>query len=405
MNIIIIGAGAAGCFAAIELKRRLGDADITVLERGHKALAKVAITGGGRCNLTNSFAKVRSMEQVYPRGHGLMKKLLHHFSNTDVMEWFEDEGVALVTQDDECVFPASQDAMQIVETLTSLMRRLGVKLITDSAVSNITKAEQGYDITTSDTTYRADKVVVCIGGQPRQRGFDLLKDMDIDIIEPVPSLFTFCIDDRQLTALTGTVVENALVTLTGTKIKGEGPLLITHRGISGPATLKLSARAARVLAEREYKDVDISINWLYGREGDDIMRELHNMALSNGRKMTASVYPQELNARLWRHLLAKAAIPADMRWAEIGGKSMNRLHNVLTNDIYRITGQNKHKEEFVTAGGVALSNLKHSTLEAKNYPGLYFAGEVTDVDAVTGGFNLQAAWTMGYVVAQSIAME
>lgn len=405
MNVMIIGAGAAGCFAAIEIKRRRRDAEVTVLERGTKALAKVAVTGGGRCNLTNSFAQIRSMEQVYPRGHGLMKKLLHHFSHSDTMEWFENERVALVTQDDECVFPKSQDAMQIVHTLTALMSRLGIRLVTNAAVSSITKTETGYEAATKDRIYKADKVVVCIGGQPKKKGFDMLQTLDIDITEPLPSLFTLCIGDKGLTALTGTVVEKAQVTLTGTKMRGEGPLLITHRGISGPATLKLSAFAARELAERGYANSNISINWLYGQETAEITQTLQGIAKIHGQKKLSSVYPQELNARLWKHLLTRASLSADARWAEVRYKGMNRLVNTLTNDIYPVTGKDRHKEEFVTAGGVALSNLRADTLEAKKYPGLYFAGEVTDVDAITGGFNLQAAWTMGYVAAQSVCRK
>lgn len=403
MNIVIIGAGAAGCFAAIEIRRRCPSASVTVLERGRKALAKVAVTGGGRCNLTNSFAYIRSLEHVYPRGHRLMKRLFHRFSHSDAMRWFEEAGVALVTQDDGCVFPRSQDAMQIVTTLLSMMRRENVRLLTEAAVTAVRPAGSGYDVVTSSGVFHADKVVVTTGGHPKISGFDMLKDFDLDIVPPVPSLFSLCIADKGLTELMGTVVENAQVSLTGTKMRGDGALLVTHWGISGPATLRLSSVAARVLAGKSYADTDISINWLYGMDSGEVTRMLEQFVRRHGQKKLSSVYPEALNSRLWAHLLTRASLSPDARWGGLHSKGINRLHNVLVNDTYRIAGKNRFKDEFVTCGGVSLSSLRPDTLEAKNHPGLYFAGEVTDVDAVTGGFNLQAAWTMGYVVACGVA--
>lgn len=405
MRIVIIGAGAAGCFAAIEVKRGCPEAEVTVLEKGTKPLAKVAITGGGRCNLTNSFAEVRSLEQVYPRGFRLMKKLFHHFSPTDAYEWYEREGVGLVTQDDECVFPKSQDAMEIVFTLTSLMNRLGVKALCGCKVTDIaphlpyyavsyTKAEKAHVI-------EADKVIVTTGGHPSPSGFDMLKSLDLEIVSPVPSLFSLCIADKSLTSLMGTVVEQAQVSLAGTKIKTSGPLLITHWGISGPAVLKLSSHGARILAEKHY-EADVMVNWLYEMSNDDVHNMLVSYVAKHSAKKITSAYPSALNARLWTHLVQRAKLSAEMRWSELQGKAFNRLLSVLTSDTYHVTGKNRYKDEFVTCGGVSLNCLKHDTLEAKNHPGLYFAGEVTDVDAITGGFNLQAAWTMGWVVASSL---
>lgn len=405
MRIVIIGAGAAGCFAAIEVKRRCPEAEVTVLEKGTKPLAKVAITGGGRCNLTNSFAEVRSLEQVYPRGFRLIKKLFHHFSPTDAYEWFEREGVGLVTQDDECVFPKSQDAMEIVFTLTSLMKRLGVKTLCGCKVTDIaphlpyyavsyTKAEKAHVI-------EADKVIVTTGGHSSPSGFDMLKSLDLEIVPPVPSLFSLCIADKSLTSLMGTVVEQAQVSLAGAKIKTSGPLLITHWGISGPAVLKLSSHGARILAEKHY-EADVIVNWLYEMSNDDVHNMLVSYVAKHSAKKITSAYPSALNARLWAHLVQRAKLSAEMRWSELQGKAFNRLLSVLTSDTYHVTGKNRYKDEFVTCGGVSLNCLKHDTLEAKNHPGLYFAGEVTDVDAITGGFNLQAAWTMGWVVASSL---
>ena len=405
MRIVIIGAGAAGCFAAIELKRRCPEAEVTVLEKGTKPLAKVAITGGGRCNLTNSFAEVKSLEQVYPRGFRLMKKLFHHFSPKDAYEWFEREGVGLVTQNDECVFPKSQDAMEIVFTLTSLMKRLGVKILCGCKVTDIAPHSPYYVVnyTKAGNTnvIEADKVIVTTGGHPSPSGFDMLKGLDLEIVPPVPSLFSLCISDKSLTALMGTVVEQAQVSLAGTKIKTNGPLLITHWGISGPAVLKLSSHGARILAEKNYQ-ADVIVNWLYEMSNDDVHNMLSAYVEKHSAKKITSAYPSALNARLWAHLVQRAKLSVDMRWSELQGKAFNRLLTVLTSDTYHVTGKNRYKDEFVTCGGVSLNCLKHDTLETKNHPGLYFAGEVTDVDAVTGGFNLQAAWTMGYVVASNI---
>ena len=411
-RIVIIGAGAAGCFAAIEVKRRCPEAEVTVLEKGTKPLAKVAITGGGRCNLTNSFAEVKSLEQVYPRGFRLMKKLFHHFSPKDAYEWFEREGVRLVTQDDECVFPQSQDAMEIVLTLTSLMNRLGVNTLCGSKVSNIAKRDVCSDgnplysvtYTKAGNTHvmEADKVIVTTGGHPSPSGFDMLKGLDLEIVPPVPSLFSLCISDKSLTALMGTVVEQAQVSLASTKIKTNGPLLITHWGISGPAVLKLSSHGARILAEKDYQ-ADVTVNWLFEMSNNDVQEMLSAYVRKHAAKKITSAYPSALNARLWAHLVQRAKLSADMRWSELQGKAFNRLLTVSTSDTYHVTGKNRYKDEFVTCGGVSLNSLKHDTLEAKNHPGLHFAGEVTDVDAVTGGFNLQAAWTMGWVAAKAMA--
>ncbi len=410
-RIVIIGAGAAGCFAAIEVKRRCPKAEVTVLEKGTKPLAKVAITGGGRCNLTNSFAEVKSLEQVYPRGFRLMKKLFHHFSPKDAYEWFEREGVRLVTQDDECVFPQSQDAMEIVLTLTSLMNRLGVNTLCGCKVSNIAKRDVSSDgnpiyavtYTKEGSTHviEADKVIVTTGGHPSPSGFDMLKGLDLEIVPPVPSLFSLCISDKSLTALMGTVVGQAQVSLAGTKIKTNGPLLITHWGISGPAVLKLSSHCARILAEKNYQ-ADVTVNWLFEMSNNDVQEMLSAYVRKQAAKKITSAYPSALNARLWAHLVQRAKLSADMRWSELQGKAFNRLLTVLTSDTYHVTGKNRYKDEFVTCGGVSLNSLKHDTLEAKNHPGLHFAGEVTDVDAVTGGFNLQDAWTMGWVAAKAV---
>lgn len=402
MRIVIIGAGAAGCFCAIEVKRRHPEAEVIILEKGSKPLAKVAITGGGRCNLTNSFLEVKSIKQVYPRGEKLMKRALKRFSNEDTMQWFENEGVRLVTQDDQCVFPQSQDAMEIVLTLNGLAKRLGIEIITNSKVLSVENAKNdGFIVKTEAHSYDATHVVVTTGGSPKVSGIAFLNPLELDIIEPVPSLFTFNVEDKELHNLMGTVVEKVSARLTGTKFSSEGPLLITHWGLSGPAILKLSSHAARHLADNNY-NAEVSINWFCDINEQDVLGLLSEMAKQNPQKQLSNIYPEQFIQRHWLYILNKVGLSPQKKWQEVGPKQMNRLASLLTNDIYKITGKGQFKDEFVTCGGVALSNIDINTFECKKHPGLYFAGEVLDVDAVTGGFNLQAAWSMGYIVAQSI---
>ena len=400
-QIAIIGAGAAGCFAAINIKRRLPSAQVTIYEAGTRPLAKLAVTGGGRCNLTNSFAAVTSLETVYPRGHRLMKRLLHEFSHDDAFRWFEREGVSLVTQDDNCVFPRSQSAMEIVNLLLRRCRELGITIKTACRVTILDHADPIYIIRCKQRQFTAHTVVVATGGSPRLSGMEWLAALGLDIIAPVPSLFSLALDSRQLNTLSGTVVQDVTASLAGTKFRACGPLLITHWGVSGPAVLKLSSLAARHLADHSYTGT-LAINWLGDATPTAAADMLRAMQATNPNKQLQNIYPNALNARLWAHLLAKAGLNAAARWSSMGSRQTNRLADTLTNDHYPIAGKNRHKDEFVTCGGIALSCLSPRTLECKTHPRLYFIGEATDVDAVTGGFNLQAAWTMAYVAAKSI---
>ncbi len=404
------GAGAAGRSAASNIKRRLPSAQVTIYEGGTRPLAKLAVTGGGRCNLTNSFAGVNSLETVYPRGHRLMKRLLHEFSHEDTFNWLEREGVRLITQDDDCVFPVSQNAMEIVNLLLRRCRELNVTIKTSCRISSLEHSGDIYLIRCKDCEYTADKVIVATGGCPRLSGFEWLSSLGLDIITPVPSLFSFALDGsqeneecgvRSVNTLSGTVVQQTTVSLAGTKFRAQGPLLITHWGASGPAILKLSSMAARHLADNNYT-ATLAVNWMGNTNDNDAAAAIQRMATDNPNKQLQNIYPTALNARLWQYLLTKTGLNPSARWSEIGRKQTNRLANTLINDHYLITGKNRHKEEFVTCGGVTLSCLNQRTLECKTHSGLYFIGEVTDVDAVTGGFNLQAAWTMAYVAANSI---
>lgn len=412
MQIAIIGGGAAGCFAAIQIKQRLPQATVTIYESQQRALAKVAITGGGRCNLTNTFTSVKSLETVYPRGFRLMKRLFHVFNHRNTFEWFEKQGVKLTIQPDNCIFPASQNAMQIVNTLLKLMQQTGVVLKTGHRIANISpittnsneKECPNFQLEFSNESLKprvVDAVLVTTGGSPRESGLKFLHPLKLETIAPVPSLFSLCLPQHPITALMGTVVESVTASLAGTRLKAFGPLLITHWGMSGPAILKLSSMAARILAENGYKG-SIAINW-FGDEKENMVAEiLSQLAGAHSQKQLQNVYPERFNSRLWNELLRHCSLRPNQRWGELGNKSIQRMAAILTNDRYDIDGKNRFKEEFVTCGGIALSNLNPSTLECRQHPDLYFAGEVLDVDAITGGFNLQAAWTMGYVAAHAL---
>ena len=393
LTIAVIGAGAAGCFCAAELRRRLPDARVDVFEAGPKPLAKVAVTGGGRCNLTNSFEGVRSLSEAYPRGDRLMKRLLRVFSQQDTWRWFESAGVPLVLQEDHCVFPQSQDAMDIVRAL--LRRMDGVNLRLRTPVRSVMPGQTGHLLVDGEPY---DAVVITTGGAPK--GLPMLDGLELEWVPTVPSLFTFTIQDEGLRSLMG-LVADASVSIPGTAFQARGPLLITDWGLSGPAVLKLSSYAARHLHDAGYK-APLSINWLALNE-NEVRGLLQEMAGGNPRKQVTTTPPAGLQSRLWDHLVRKAGLRSDIRWAELGSKGLNRLVATLTQDLYTIAGKTKFREEFVTCGGVSLSNIDPSTLSCRRYPGLYFAGEVLDIDAITGGFNLQAAWTTGYVVAQAIA--
>ena len=406
-RLAVIGAGAAGCLGAIELKRRRPDVDVTLFESGSKPLAKVSLTGGGRCNLTNTFDAVGELREVYPRGFQLMKRALHHFGPGDTRRWFEAEGVRLVEEDGGRIFPASGDAMQIVRCLLRALDREGVRIRCRHRVTRIQAQQepQGFEIryaTDAGTgTEGFDAVLIATGGSPKRSGLDFTAPLGLAIEEPVPSLFTLKIEDAGLRALMGISVPDAILSLPGTRFKACAPLLLTDWGIGGPATLRLSSYAARHLAEAHYR-VPLAINWTGANEAE-ARTELSRTALHHKDKLVLNACPFPLPGRLWAHILSRSGARTDLRWAELGAKGTNRLVSTLTNDPYTTAGRAAFKEEFVTCGGISLGCIDPATLGAKNHPGLFLAGEALDIDAVTGGFNLQAAWTTGWICARSAA--
>ena len=390
MKTAIIGGGAAGFFLAVNLKEMCPEMEVTIFEKSKRVLAKVEISGGGRCNCTNSFAEVRDLQDVYPRGHRLMKRLMKGFSQEDAYSWFERHGVRLTTQEDQCVFPMSQDSHTIINCFLAEARRHHIEIRTETKIDSLAQLSD-YDF-----------IAVTTGGSPKGEGLRWLGDLGHEIAAPVPSLFTFQIADEALHALMGTVVEDVVTMIPGTKLRAEGPLLITHWGMSGPAILKLSSYGARLLAEQQYK-APLAVNWT-NRRDTEVMSLLDELMIRNPQKQLKTIAPCGLPSRLWVYLVEKClGERSNGRWGSLNKKELNRLANLLSGgDNYQIAGRAAFKDEFVTCGGIALSAVNPSTLESRCVPHLYFAGEVLDIDGITGGFNFQAAWTTAYTVACAI---
>ena len=391
-KVAVIGGGAAGFFLAVNLKEMVPALEVTIFERSSRLLAKVEVSGGGRCNCTNTFDNVCDLSQVYPRGHRLLKRLFNVFDHRDAFEWFERHGVPLTVQDDHCVFPQAQDSHAVIDCFLSLARRYHINICTHVKVQSLDDL-RGYDF-----------VAVTTGGSPTGDGLLWLAETGHDVAAPVPSLFSLAVSDSRLHALQGLVVHDAVVHIPTTKFRAEGPLLITHWGLSGPAVLKLSSHAARHLADNGYRQ-PLSVNWV-GCSEADVQTMLSEAARRQSQKLLTTWNPFGLQQRLWAYLTEKAlGDRSHIRWSELNKKDVNRLTNTLTNDSYQTTGRAPFKDEFVTCGGISLSSINPSTLESRHVPNLYFAGEVLDVDGITGGFNFQAAWTTAYVAARSMAQN
>ena len=406
MQIAIIGGGAAGFFAAITAKENYPNANVVIFEKSRKLLAKVKVSGGGRCNVTNGCDSIKELAAAYPRGGGPLKKALRTFDNKDAMQWFESRGVPLVVQDDGCVFPVSQDSQSIIDCFLQQAVKLRINIDTGMGVAAIQPVIQSgsgklelHFSKEGEAPEIFDKVIVTTGGSPKRKNLEWLENLGHKIEEPVPSLFTFNMPKESVTELMGIVVEKALVNIQGTKLKSDGPLLITHWGMSGPAILKLSAFGARLLSDRDY-DFKIQVNWVNVPRHDVVMEDLQNIVESNPKKILSNIRPYSLPDRLWRYLLEKGDLPMDKKWSELGKKGLNKLVGVLTNDIYSVKGKTTFKEEFVTCGGVSLESVDMKTLQSKVCENLYFAGELLDIDGITGGFNFQAAWTTAFIAGK-----
>ena len=401
MRVAVIGGGAAGFFSAIAAKENHPNAHVVILEKSQKVLAKVKVSGGGRCNVTNGTTSISELAKGYPRGEKQLKKAFSVFNTTHTREWFNSRGVELYTQDDNRVFPTSNDSQTIIDCLFSDVKKLGIEV---QFGSNITSMETDSDKLKlnfgADGNARTfDKVIIATGGSPKRSGFSWLEELGHKIEEPVPSLFTFNMPNESIKELMGVSVQNALVNVQGTKLRSNGPLLVTHWGMSGPAILKLSAFGARILSELGYT-FKIQVNWAGEPNNELVMNQLREIIDSNPNKFLSNVKPFGLPERMWLYLLERSELSPTKKWNELGKKGLNKLVNTLTNDVYQVKGKTTFKEEFVTCGGVSLESVNFKTMESKTVSNLYFAGEVLNVDGITGGYNFQAAWTTGFIAGK-----
>lgn len=402
MRIAVIGGGAAGFFAAIHAKENFPDAHVHLFEKSQNVLAKVKVSGGGRCNVTNASESISELSKAYPRGGKLLKKLFNTFQTADTKAWFIARSVKLKKEADGRVFPVSNKSQTIIDCLLKEAEDVGVKIFLGAGVKAIEIKNNSWElafIKESQTSKVFNKVIIATGGAPNIRSFEWLKDLGHEIEPPVPSLFTFNMPNESIISLMGVVAPNALVSIQGSKLKSSGPLLVTHWGMSGPAILKLSAFGARQLAEMKYQFVT-QVNWVGEKNDALILDKINEASKANPKKRIGNLRIFEFPQRLWHFLLKKADIALDKPAAEVGRKALNKLTSILAKDEYKIEGKTTFKEEFVTCGGVSLNSINRQSLESLSCPGLYFAGEVLDIDAITGGYNFQAAWTTGFIAGR-----
>jgi predicted Rossmann fold flavoprotein len=403
MHIGIIGGGAAGFFAAIAAKENRPDARVVIFEKSDQVLAKVEISGGGRCNVTNGCGSIAELCSAYPRGGKSLKRVFHIFNNKHTINWFESRGVPLTIQEDLRVFPESGSSQSIIDCFMSETKRLGIEIKPGMPVKSVRPVDDKLEVAFAGKEHPAecfDKVIVTTGGSSKRTGLEWLEKLGHKIENPVPSLFSFNMPGEPVTALMGVSVDKAIVRVQATKVTSEGPLLITHWGMSGPAILKLSSFGARVLNEMDYQ-FKIQVNWANEKNTELVSNYLNDITNEHRNKLLSNFRPFDIPARLWIFLLEKVDLQQDKNWGQIGNKGLNRLVNLLTNDVYEVNGRTTFKDEFVTCGGVSLESVDITTMQSKACKNLYFAGEVLDIDGITGGFNFQAAWTTGYIAGKS----
>lgn len=400
MNIAILGGGAAGFYAAIHCKLFNPKVEVTIIEKSQKLLSKVKVSGGGRCNVTNVESDPSKLSKNYPRGERQLSKAFREYNTAHTRSFFEERGVPLVVQEDGSVFPESQNSQTIIDCFMNECNSLGIAILTGT---NITKFQQNADFTwvlsSAERDFQFDKVILCVGGMPKWEQMAWLEQLGQPMVKPFPSLFTFNMPNETVRELMGTVAPNAMTRIPGLKHQGFGPLLVTHWGMSGPAILMLSAKAARELGACEYRFA-CHVSWLGTSNEDEVCSKIHQSQKEMLKRKIGGASFHGLSTRLWRYLLTKSNIDTEKTWESLGSKEINRLVVTLTQDAYQVQGKTTFKEEFVTAGGVDLQHINFKTMESKILPNLFFAGEVLDIDGITGGFNFQAAWTTAWLAAR-----
>ena len=398
-DILIVGGGAAGFFSAINIVERNPKLKVAILERGKEVLSKVRVSGGGRCNVTHACFDPNELVKFYPRGEKELRGPFHQFCSGDTIEWFEKHGIELKIEDDGRMFPVSNSSQTIIDCFLHASHKLGITILTGQSVQSIFKKENCWKIETQTENYLAEKLILATGSNPKI--WDMLHTFGHAIITPVPSLFTFNVKDPRIKELPG-IATQVNVKVIGSKLESTGPLLITHWGMSGPAILKLSAWGARILHDKNYQFA-IEVNWLNDIDTEEAETLLKELKQEHAKKTVAKKSPLEVQNRLWESLVLASGIGAETKWADLSKIQLQNLANQLTKAIFQVNGKSTFKEEFVTAGGIDLKEINFKTMESKLHPNLYFAGEIVNIDAITGGFNFQNAWTSGFIVANAIA--
>ena len=397
-DIIIVGGGAAGFFTAINIVEKNPTLKVAILERGKEVLSKVKISGGGRCNVTHACFVPNDLVKFYPRGEKELRGPFHQFCSGDTIEWFEKHGVELKIEDDGRMFPVSNSSDTIVDCFLTATQKLGIDILTGQSVQSIFKAADYWKVQTTTENYSCQNLILTTGSNPKI--WEMLANIGHSIIPPVPSLFTFNIGDKRTKDLMG-VSAMASVKVKNSKLEASGPLLITHWGMSGPGILRLSAWGARELADKNYQFA-IQVNWLNEVTLEEAEEKLKELKLEHSKKAVSKKSPFEFPNRLWENLVLAATISEDTKWADLTKKQLQNLALQLTQGEFQVNGKSTFKEEFVTAGGIDLKEINFKTMESKLHPNLYFAGEIVNIDAITGGFNFQNAWTSGFLVAEAI---
>ena len=398
-DVLLVGGGAAGFFTAISIAAKNPNLKIAILERGKEVLTKVRISGGGRCNVTHACFVPNELVKNYPRGEKELKGPFNTFCSGDTIEWFEKRGVALKIEDDGRMFPVSDSSQTIIDCFLSETKKYGIQVLTNQSVQSIYKAENYWKVATNTENFICGKLVLTTGSNPKI--WEMLEQMNHKVVPAVPSLFTFNINDKRIKDLMG-LSALATVKVKNSKLQASGPLLITHWGMSGPGILRLSAWGAIELAAKKYQFA-IVVNWLNDLDADQAIETLKELKLEHAKKAVAKKSFFELPTRLWENLVAAALIDSETKWADLNKNQLQALALQLTNGEYQVNGKSTFKEEFVTAGGIDLKEINFKTMESKLYENLFFAGEIVNIDAITGGFNFQNAWTSGVVVANAIS--
>lgn len=397
-DIIIVGGGAAGFFTAINIVEKNPSYKVAILERGKEVLTKVKVSGGGRCNVTHACFVPNDLVKFYPRGEKELRGPFHQFCSGDTIEWFEKHGVELKIEEDGRMFPVSNSSQTIIDCFTNATKKLGIAVLTGQSVQSIFKAADYWKVETNQDTFSCHKLVITTGSNPKI--WDLLTEIGHVIIPPVPSLFTFNIKDKRIKDLMG-VSAFASVKVKNSKLEASGPLLITHWGMSGPGILRLSAWGARELADKKYQFA-IRVNWLNEVTLEEAEEKLKELKLEHSKKAVSKKSPFEFPNRLWESLVFASEISEETKWADLTKKQVQNLALQLTQGEFQVNGKSTFKEEFVTAGGIDLKEINFKTMESKIHENLFFAGEIINIDAITGGFNFQNAWTGGFIVAEAI---